>query len=1369
MFLKRLKQCSYPVVALIMLLIPHIASAEMTLLEGKVTYTATNKTSTFDRRTRKIVNTALITVTNTSQEYINTPLHAVISTLITGVEFQEAFGGDGVAPYDKYYYDLSESVPAGLAPQESVSFTMRSISSRGYSFTIEFYGELSVSGVTDSDGDGVEDSNDACDTQDGVLAKDDDNDGCDDTDEDLDDDNDGRLDTVDSCFTIDFHLSSDFDNDGCDDADEDADDDNDGVSDEFDACRTEDFHLEADLDNDGCDDANEDTDDDNDGVQDSVDACYTADFHLSEDADGDGCDDANEDNDIDNDGVLNAVDSCFTADFNLASDFDTDGCDDTDEDKDDDNDGVEDTVDSCVTADFHLAADVDNDGCDDTDEDSDFNNPNDTDLDGVPNDVDSCNTVDGNLSQDFDMDGCDDADEDKDDDNDGVEDIGDACLTADYHLSADADSDGCDDANEDKDDDNDGVEDELDQCAGTAPNVSVNANGCEDDQSDSIAPLVVVNNPLATTSNSGETFTGTATDNKSIDSLFAVSGRYPNLTFELEVVGNNWSLWMPLEVGDNQISIHAVDGDGNETVETFTVVREENRVNADLVILSPSASSTVSSASISVTGNIISEKAANQISVTINGVPAALSPTSDVTVTQFSLQNIGLQEGANVLEVQAIVDYELYTDEILNASVVVNYQPEQEESRAPEITIVKPSSNSYLATSDFYITLNYTSYSGGAHITINGTPVVLANKQYGTISELLNFPAGQESWNVNVEITDSSSKVASQQVTYYLDTTAPVLQLDNAIQPSPVINTVTEQPYTLSGTVADSQIASLTINGSSIALQPTSNAGVYTFSAQLGLSLDSILSVNIEAKDYSGNITATEYSFELDSNVSMSMLLPPANTKLINLGQPINLQVAARLVGVVDNYSAKGVIKQGNNIIAESLLNIGEGLASGYIETPLQAGSYTIEISLLDQGVELTKTTRTISVENNQDVPLQLVNIEPNNGEQHIETNVPITLYFNKAIDPTKLNVEVRETAHGFSYVNSDPYGTEGFQAKGYQLVKVDIDDEPVTGGISVLPGARVIGFYPSREFAYKSTVQVTVTYDGEEYSRSRFNTRELPTFVDGAVLDQFGQPVPGAVVELVELNRQTVSDASGVFGFGYGDKPTESLPDGRFTLRVNSGFKLPDFGTLQKKVFINKGEKTRVGGQVLAALNKDDAFSSLQKNAQVHLAKGDLKLDTTNANVFFADGKTSGFAMALFMPAGSFPHSYDPMFMPYWLYGIHPMGIDVDGEIGIDFALPKLELIQDYVWDDGAYVLLVGLDPEKDIIVPVGVGIVENHRVKSLRAEYSRLDYIGYAPMPEQVFEHMQSYAEQGMSLSMMVTKIRSLLTSVPSGEGNQ
>lgn len=103
MFLKRLKQCSYPVVALIMLLIPHIASAEMTLLEGKVTYTESNKTSTLDRRTRKIVNSALITVTNTSQEQINTPLHAVISTSITGVEFQEAFGGEGVAPYDKYY------------------------------------------------------------------------------------------------------------------------------------------------------------------------------------------------------------------------------------------------------------------------------------------------------------------------------------------------------------------------------------------------------------------------------------------------------------------------------------------------------------------------------------------------------------------------------------------------------------------------------------------------------------------------------------------------------------------------------------------------------------------------------------------------------------------------------------------------------------------------------------------------------------------------------------------------------------------------------------------------------------------------------------------------------------------------------------------------------------------------------------------------------------------------------------------------------------------------------------------------------------------------------------------------------------------
>lgn len=348
---KLLKQCSYSVVALIVLLVPHIASAEMTLLEGKVSYSESNKTSTLDRRTRKIINTALITVTNTSEEQINIPVHAVITTSITGVEFQEALGGEAIAPYDSYYYDLSQSISGALQPQESVSFTLRSISSRAYSYSIEFYGEVSVVGVTDSDGDGVDDSVDACETLDGVLARDEDSDGCDDT-------------------------------------DEDADDDNDGVNDDVDACATADFHLESDFDSDGCDDANEDNDDDNDGVQDTADACFTADFNLSADADGDGCDDANEDNDIDNDGVLNTVDSCFTQDFNLAADIDSDGCDDTDEDKDDDNDGVEDTADSCVTADFDLAADVDNDGCDDTDEDPDFNNPNDTDLDGVLNDVD---------------------------------------------------------------------------------------------------------------------------------------------------------------------------------------------------------------------------------------------------------------------------------------------------------------------------------------------------------------------------------------------------------------------------------------------------------------------------------------------------------------------------------------------------------------------------------------------------------------------------------------------------------------------------------------------------------------------------------------------------------------------------------------------------------------------------------------------------------------------------------------------------------------------------------------------------------------------------------------------------------------------
>ena len=357
----------------------------------------------------------------------------------------------------------------------------------------------------DTDGDGICNSGDADDDNDGVLDGDDnapldpsscqdlDGDGCDD---------------CSATASTDFTAGANFDtdNDGIDtDGDgicdsSDLDDDNDGVADSSDAAPL-DPSICQDLDSDGCDDcsanasndftagANFDTDndgidtdgdgicdssdldDDNDGVADGSDTA-PLDPSICQDLDGDGCDDCS---------ATASTDFSVGDNYDPANDgTDTDGdglCDSGD--PDDDNDGVADGSDT-APLDPSICQDLDGDGCDDCSAtaSNDFtaganfdpaNDGTDTDGDGLcdsgdPDDdndgvADGADTapLDPSICQDLDGDGCDDcgatasndftAGANFDPDNDGI----------------DTDGDGICNTN-DEDDDNDGI---LDTVEGT--------------------------------------------------------------------------------------------------------------------------------------------------------------------------------------------------------------------------------------------------------------------------------------------------------------------------------------------------------------------------------------------------------------------------------------------------------------------------------------------------------------------------------------------------------------------------------------------------------------------------------------------------------------------------------------------------------------------------------------------------------------------------------------------------------------------------------------------------------------------------------------------------------------------------------------
>ena len=315
---------------------------------------------------------------------------------------------------------------------------------------------------TDSDGDGVQDVDDAF-PYDPNESVDSDDDGIGDN-ADLDVDGDGWLDEDETACGTDSKdaASIPVDTDGdliCDSLD--PDDDNDTWTDSLD-----DFPLDPaewlDNDRDNIGD-NADTDDDNDNFEDQIEIDCGSDplsnGDIPSDLDSDGTCDAL-DTDRDNDGVDNSAD-VFPDDATEWADFDGDGRGDN-ADADDDNDLVADGLD-LFPYDATEWADNDADG---TGDNADLNDDGDawTDLEEIACDTDPMDAssvpadYDGNMV-------CDKLD--LDDDGDGVpDDQDDFPFDANEYL--DSDGDGIGDYS-DTDDDNDGWSDVVEPNCGSDP------------------------------------------------------------------------------------------------------------------------------------------------------------------------------------------------------------------------------------------------------------------------------------------------------------------------------------------------------------------------------------------------------------------------------------------------------------------------------------------------------------------------------------------------------------------------------------------------------------------------------------------------------------------------------------------------------------------------------------------------------------------------------------------------------------------------------------------------------------------------------------------------------------------------------------
>ena len=262
------------------------------------------------------------------------PNHAEITAGLDYQNFNDAFldkDGDGLSNLIEYQHGLDLNNPLDATQDND---------NDGFSNAFELNNGLNPNdnsdGINaDTDGDGVNNGNDAF-IHDPTESLDTDNDGIGNNSDD-DDDGDNVPDSEDQ-QPLDPHETLDTDNDGIGN-NADNDDDGDDVPDSEDAFPL-DPNEQLDTDNDGIGD-NADLDSDNDGINDEQDAFPTDSGEwLDTDSDGIG---NNTDTDDDGDGVADSEDA-FPLDENETLDTDRDGIGNN-SDTDDDNDGMLDSDD----------------------------------------------------------------------------------------------------------------------------------------------------------------------------------------------------------------------------------------------------------------------------------------------------------------------------------------------------------------------------------------------------------------------------------------------------------------------------------------------------------------------------------------------------------------------------------------------------------------------------------------------------------------------------------------------------------------------------------------------------------------------------------------------------------------------------------------------------------------------------------------------------------------------------------------------------------------------------------------------------------------------------------------------------------------
>src|SRR5690606_19233693 len=568
--------------------------------------------------------------------------------------------------------------------------------------------------------------------------------------------------------------------------------------------------------------------------------------------------------------------------------------------------------------------------------------------------------------------------------------------------------------------------------------------------------------------------------------------------------------------------------------------------------------------------------------------------------------------------------------------------------------------------------------------------------------------------------------------------------------PAPDINQVMQSKVEVSGEVFGNDINSVSINGLELPLTAVSNG--YKFSHSLRIPPQQDVLVSVVAADDLGNKRTKNYYLHSESALVMNWISPMFPVTWFSergTGYPF----AVKLSDVSGSEHFSAYLNPGK--IPVAMQKAGDILA-GTLPSQLANGEYTLVIEAIygSQGQVLEGA---FTVTHQESIPLEVVTISPENQADGVEPDSPLQITFNRPVKPEELVVSARKTLHGKTYVNADESDADFLHSNGYQLQEVHYTREPVTGGLSLVNNDQTVIFYPRHDLGYNAHVDWEVHYAGNVLSRQTFNTRGLPTFIEGGVADSLNQVRADLDVEIEELGIRTKTNNDGGFSFGYKSKVSENIPEGEYHLVINKGQKETTLGSVRTPVSITGGILNRLPVIRVPNTSTEVLPVPVPGNVQsLRLADGDVLIEMNGGSLAFPT--TQRTVHAQFITPSELVRNTQDGLAPIWFYQLQPFGIKPSSAVQLTLKLPALMGGYNYLpgGEDGeSYALLLGYNPRKNIIEAVGLGKITGTTLISAKpVNYDTLDYIGYSPLLPQWQEAAEQYLNNQISFAELVAK---------------